>query len=137
MDEAEMRERVAAAQIARLATVGVDGRPHLVPICFALEGETLYSAVDGKPKRSQRLKRLENIRAHPEVSVLVDHYEDDWTRLWWVRLDGSAEVLEGGPERQPALDLLAAKYDQYRAEPPTGPVIVVRLERWGGWSSGG
>jgi PPOX class probable F420-dependent enzyme len=135
MDEAEMRERVAAAQIARLATVGVDGRPHLVPICFALEGDTLYSAVDEKPKRSKRLKRLENIRAHPEVSVLVDHYEEDWTRLWWVRLDGTARMGDEGPDGDHGLELLQAKYEQYRAEPLSGAVIVVHVERWRGWSS--
>lgn len=128
-----MRERVAAARVARLATVGSDGRPHLVPICFALEGDTLYSAVDEKPKRSRGLKRLENIRAHAQVSVLVDHYEEDWTRLWWVRLDGAAGVVEEGPERERGLELLRAKYEQYRAEPPTGAVIAVRIERWRGW----
>lgn len=78
-----MRERVAAARVGRLATLDAEGRPHLVPICFVLERETLYSAIDEKPKRSKRLKRLENIRRHPEVTVLVDHYEEDWTRLWW------------------------------------------------------
>lgn len=128
-----MRDRVAAARVARLATLGAGGRPHLVPICFALEGETLYSAVDAKPKRSRRLQRLENIRCRPEVTVLVDHYEEDWTRLWWVRLDGSARVLEEGSERQRALDLLRAKYEQYRAEPPAGPVIAVRIGVWRGW----
>jgi PPOX class probable F420-dependent enzyme len=133
MDQTEMRERVAAARVARLATLGADGRPHLVPICFALEGDTLYSAVDEKPKRSRRLRRLENIRRSPDVSVLVDHYDEDWTRLWWVRLDGRATVYEDGPERERGLELLAAKYEQYRAEPPTGPVIAVRIERWRGW----
>ena len=128
-----MRERVREARVGRLATVDEEGRPHLVPICFALEGETLYSAVDEKPKRSKRLKRLENIRRHPQVAVLVDHYEEDWTRLWWVRLDGTARVLEDGPEREHGLALLLARYDQYRAEPPTGPVIAVRIDRWRGW----
>jgi PPOX class probable F420-dependent enzyme len=135
MDPDEMRERVRDARVGRLATIGADGRPHLVPICFALEGEMLYSAVDEKPKRSRRLQRLENIRRRPEVSVLVDRYEEDWTRLWWVRLDGRAEVLEAGPQREHALALLAAKYGQYRAEPPTGAVIAVRIERWRGWAS--
>ena len=130
-----MRERVAAARVGRLATLGAEGRPHLAPICFALEGDTLYSAVDEKPKHSKRLKRLENIRHHPEVTVLVDHYEEDWTRLWWVRLDGVATVLEQGLERERALELLQAKYEQYRAEPPTGPVIAVRVARWRAWSS--
>ena len=128
-----MRERVKAARIGRLATVDERGRPHLVPICFALDGETLYSAVDEKPKRSKQLKRLENIRRRPEVTVLVDHYEEDWSRLWWVRLDGTATVVEEGPERERALELLGAKYHQYRTEPPTGPVIALRIGRWRGW----
>ena len=130
-----MRERVRDARVARLATVGVDGRPHLVPLCFALEGDVLYSAVDEKPKRSKRLKRLENIRANPAVTVLVDHYDENWTRLWWVRMDGTARVLDEGPERDRGLALLREKYEQYRAEPPTGVVIAVHVERWRGWSS--
>jgi PPOX class probable F420-dependent enzyme len=133
MNQEQMRERVESARVARLATVDAAGRPHLVPICFVLEGDTLYSGVDEKPKRSKRLKRLENIRRHPEVTVLVDHYEDDWSRLWWVRLDGSATVLEAGPEREHALELLRAKYEQYRAEPPTDAVIAIRIEAWRGW----
>jgi PPOX class probable F420-dependent enzyme len=132
----EMRERVRDARVARLATVGADGCPHLVPICFVLERDVLYSAVDEKPKRSRRLKRLENIRNHPDVAVLVDHYEEDWTRLWWVRLDGTASVLDEGPEREHALALLREKYEQYRSQPPTGPVIAVHVERWRAWSSG-
>jgi PPOX class probable F420-dependent enzyme len=135
MEAEEMRERVRDARVGRLATVGSDGRPHLVPVCFALEGDVLYSAVDEKPKRSKRLKRLENIRVRPDVTVLVDHYEEDWTRLWWVRLDGTARVLDEGAERKHALALLREKYGQYRAEPPTGPVIVVHVDRWRGWSS--
>jgi PPOX class probable F420-dependent enzyme len=133
MNQEQMRERVESARVARLATVDDAGRPHLVPICFALAGETLYSAVDEKPKRSKRLKRLDNIRRRPEISVLVDHYEGDWSRLWWVRLDGTATVLEAGPERDHALELLRAKYQQYRAEPPTGAVIAVRIGAWRGW----
>jgi PPOX class probable F420-dependent enzyme len=135
MDPAEMREWVREARVGRLATLGADGRPHLVPVCFALEEDTLYSAVDEKPKRSQRLRRLENIRRRPEVSVLVDYYEEDWTRLWWVRLDGTATVHEDGPERERGLELLGAKYEQYRAEPPMGPVIAVHVDRWRGWTS--
>ena len=88
-----IRERVERARVARLATVGADSRPHLVPICFVVEGSVLYSAVDRKPKRSANLKRIENVRANPEVTVLVDHYDDDWTQLWWVRLDGRARVV--------------------------------------------
>jgi PPOX class probable F420-dependent enzyme len=129
----EMRERVAAARVGRLATVDAEGRPHVVPICFALDGETLYSAVDEKPKRSRRLKRLANIRGNPRVSVIVDHYEEDWSRLWWVRVDGKAEVLEEAAELERALALLAAKYEQYRAEVPAGSAIAVRIETWRGW----
>ena len=128
-----MREKVARARVARLATIDESGRPHLVPICFVLDGETLYSAVDEKPKRSKRLKRLENIRRRADVSVIVDHYEEGWARLWWVRMDGTATVVEEGPEREHALELLGAKYHQYRAEPPTGPVIALRIGRWRGW----
>jgi PPOX class probable F420-dependent enzyme len=133
MEQAEMRERVAAARVGRLATLDAEGRPHLVPICFALDGDTLYSAVDEKPKRSRRLKRLANIRGNRRVSVLVDEYDDDWSRLWWVRVDGKAEVLEDGPELERALALLGAKYEQYRAAPPLGPAIVFHIEIWKGW----
>jgi PPOX class probable F420-dependent enzyme len=133
MNQKQMRERFEGARVGRLATVDEESRPHLVPICFALEGDILYSAVDEKPKRSKRLKRLENIRRHTKVTVLVDHYEEDWARLWWVRLDGTATILEEGPEREQALALLRAKYEQYRDESPTGPVIAVRIDRWRGW----
>jgi PPOX class probable F420-dependent enzyme len=135
MHEAKMRELVAAAQVARLATIGRDGRPHLVPISFALDGDVLYSAVDEKPKRSPRLQRLANVRTHPQVAVLVDHYEDDWTRLWWVRLRGAGRVVRGGPELEAALELLAEKYEQYREQPPGGPVLAITIEEWRGWSA--
>jgi PPOX class probable F420-dependent enzyme len=133
MDLPDMHRRVRKAQVGRLATIDAAGRPHLVPVCFALEGDTLYSAVDEKPKRSRRLKRLANIRRDPHVSVIVDHYEEDWSRLWWVRMDGKASVLDEGTEFERALALLRGKYEQYRAEPPTGPVIAVQIERWKGW----
>jgi PPOX class probable F420-dependent enzyme len=128
-------ENLEAARVARLATVDGQGRPHLVPICFALEGDVVYSAVDEKPKRSRALKRLENIRAHPGVAMLIDHYEEDWSRLWWVRLDGTARVVESGPEYEHALGLLLEKYDQYRAEPPRGPLIVIRVQSRRTWSA--
>ncbi|HYY03677.1 MAG TPA: TIGR03668 family PPOX class F420-dependent oxidoreductase [Gaiellaceae bacterium] len=124
---------VTAARVARLATTDPDGRPHLVPIVFALDGETLYSAVDRKPKRSRTLRRIENARARPDVTILVDHYEEDWQRLWWVRLRGRARVLDAGEEREHALALLAEKYEQYRAEPPDGPVLavdIVEVREW-------
>ena len=105
----------------------------MVPICFAFVGDTVYSAVDRKPKRSPRLKRLDNIRANPRVEVLVDHYEDDWSSLWWVRLRGRAFVVDDGEELERALEALAAKYRQYRVEPPPGPVLAVRLDEWRWW----
>jgi len=122
---------VAAVPVARLATVGRDGRPHVVPICFVLDGETLYTAVDEKPKRTRRLKRLENIEANPHVEVLIDHYEDDWSELWWVRLRGTARIVED-PR---AVDLLVAKYPQYAERRPEGPVIAVDVEERSEWTS--
>jgi PPOX class probable F420-dependent enzyme len=117
--------RLRAARVARLATTDPDGRPHLVPIVFALDGDTLYTAVDHKPKRSSQLRRIENARARPDVTILVDHYEEDWDRLWWIRLRGRARVLDYGEERERALALLQEKYPQYSAEPPDGTVLAV------------
>jgi PPOX class probable F420-dependent enzyme len=129
--------RLTAARIARLATTDPDGRPHLVPIVFALEGDTLYSAVDRKPKRSRRLRRIENARARPDVTILVDYYEEDWGRLWWIRLRGRARVLDQGEERERALILLSEKYPKYRAEPPEGPVLAVDVSEVREWTSSG
>jgi PPOX class probable F420-dependent enzyme len=119
------------APVARLATVGRDGRPHLVPICFVIEGDVLYTAVDEKPKRTRRLKRLANVEANPQVEVLIDHYDDDWSRLWWVRLRGRARIVED-PR---AVELLAAKYPQYRDRPPAGPVLAIEIEKRSQWTS--
>jgi PPOX class probable F420-dependent enzyme len=121
--------------VARLATIDPDGRPHLVPIVFAIEDETLYTAVDRKRKRSQRLRRIENARARPDVTVLVDHYEDDWARLWWIRLRGRARVLDRGEERDRALALLSEKYPQYRDQPPDGPVLAVDVAEVREWAA--
>jgi PPOX class probable F420-dependent enzyme len=121
--------------VARLATIDPDGRPHLVPIVFAIDGDTLYSAVDAKPKRSTKLRRIENARARPDVTILVDEYDDDWSRLWWIRLRGTARVLDEGEERERALDLLAAKYEQYCAERPQGPVLAVDVTELRTWSA--
>ena len=122
--------------MARLATIDPDGRPHLVPIVFALDGDTLYSAVDSKPKRSRTLRRIENARARLHVTLLVDHYEEDWRRLWWIRLRGHARVLADGAERERALTLLAEKYPQYRRAPPDGPVLAVDLDEIRTWTAG-
>jgi PPOX class probable F420-dependent enzyme len=137
MEEAELRRRVAEARVARLATIEADGRAHLVPICFAVEEERLYSAVDQKPKRSRDLRRLRNLRERPWATVLVDHYEEDWSRLWWARLRGPARILDGGDEARGALELLSGKYHQYRRDPPDGPVVAVDLVEWRSWSASG
>lgn len=131
----EMRRRVAKARVARLATVDPDGHPHLVPIVFALDGHTLYTAVDRKPKRTRRLQRLRNVEANPVACVLVDHYADDWTELWWVRVRGPARVVELPEEREGAVALLAEKYRQHREAPPDGPVLAMACEDWRGWSA--
>jgi len=126
-------QRLAAARVGRLATVTPDGRPHVVPVCFALHEKRIFTAVDAKPKASRALARLENVRATGRASLLVDHYEEDWTLLWWVRVDGAAEVLESDG----AIDALAAKYPQYRAERPPGPLIAIAPERWRSWVASG
>ena len=105
-----------------------------MPIVFALDGDTLYSAVDRKPKRSRTLRRIENARARPAVTILVDHYDEDWSQLWWIRLRGRARVLDAGAERERALELLAHKYPQYRDEPPDGPVLAVDVHETRAWS---
>ncbi|HVL81353.1 MAG TPA: TIGR03668 family PPOX class F420-dependent oxidoreductase [Actinomycetota bacterium] len=130
----ESRRRAGTARVARIATVGPDGSPHLVPICFALQAGTLYSSTDAKPKTTSNLRRLRNIERDPRVTVLVDHYEDDWTRLWWVRMDGEARVLHAGAERDVAIELLVARYPQYCEHPPQGVVVAVDVSRWTGWS---
>jgi PPOX class probable F420-dependent enzyme len=132
MGSEQARELFQTARVARLATVSTDGSPHLVPIVFAVDGSMIYTAVDHKPKRTTALRRLTNIAAEPRVSVLADHYADDWTQLWWVRADGQARVLESAPE---ALARLTERYSQYRSEPPPGPVIAIDVERWSGWSA--
>lgn len=134
MEDAEARRRAAAAPVARLATVDGAGRPRVQPCCFALDGDLVYTAIDYKPKRTTRLARLDHVRAHPAVSLVIDHYEDDWSALWWVRLDGSARVVEDGPPWEHAVEVLRAKYPQYQARPPTGPVIVIAVERLSSWA---
>jgi PPOX class probable F420-dependent enzyme len=134
-DPSVLRRRVSESRVARLATTDPDGRPHLVPIVFVLERETLYSAVDAKPKRSRALRRIENARARPDVTVLVDRYDEDWRRLWWVRLRGRARVLDRGAEAERALELLVEKYEQYREAAPGLPVLAIDVEEWRGWEA--
>jgi PPOX class probable F420-dependent enzyme len=150
VDEQEMRRRVAEARVARLATITSDGRPHLVPCCFALAPPTgsgsravVYSAVDAKPKSTLALRRLTNLRQEPRAALLVDHYSDDWSTLWWIRLDGDGRVLEAGPdhatpendvrEHEAAIALLAAKYPVYATDRPPGAVIAIDVVTWRAW----
>ncbi|GAA3799058.1 TIGR03668 family PPOX class F420-dependent oxidoreductase [Streptomyces phyllanthi] len=136
----EARRRFAAARVARLATVGPGGRPHLVPVVFAQHEGTIVTAVDHKPKRSHRLRRLHNIAAHPAVCLLADAYDENWDHLWWVRADGGARIVspdttveELREEYAAAIELLRRKYPQYASRPPDGPVIVVTVLHWSGW----
>jgi PPOX class probable F420-dependent enzyme len=126
---------MTSARRAVLATVSESGSPHLVPITFAVDADVIVTAVDQKPKRITDLTRLRNIRADPRVAVLADHYDDDWTTLWWVRADGRAEVLDLA-QHDGVVRLLAEKYAQYRDDPPQGPLVRVRVQRWSGWSAG-
>jgi PPOX class probable F420-dependent enzyme len=139
MTASEARARLAGARVARLATADPDGRPHVVPCTFALLGHaTIVSAVDHKPKRTTALKRLANIAANPRVAVLADHYSDDWQALWWARADGAARVVAPGDEpalRAAAVDALVSRYGQYRERPPEGPLVVIEVLRWSGWSA--
>ena len=125
--------RFATARVARLATVTPAGAPHLVPIVFALVGDVLYSAVDGKPKRTRKLARLANIAAEPRVSVLADHYDEDWSLLWWVRADGVGRIVD---ESVAGLRALTGRYPQYQESPPAGPFLEITVERWTAWVSG-
>jgi PPOX class probable F420-dependent enzyme len=135
MEAAEARDRFARSPVLRLATAGADGRPHVVPCTFAVDGAgRIVIGVDNKPKTSANLRRLRNIAENPRVSLLVDHYADDWTELWWARADGTAAVESAGAEHAEHWALLQARYPQYGAAVLGGPVIVVTVERWSGWA---
>ena len=128
----EARSRFAAARVARLATVSAAGVPHLVPVTFAVLGERVAFVVDDKPKSTTRLRRLDNIAARPAVCLLVDVYDDDWSRLWWVRADGVATVAAADGE---AVDALAARYPAYVERRPRGPVVSIAVAVWSGWAA--
>jgi PPOX class probable F420-dependent enzyme len=133
----DQQARFARARVARLATAGAD-QPHLVPVVFALVSGVVVIAVDHKPKTTTSLKRLRNIEANPRVSMLVDHYDDDWSLLWWVRMDGLGRVLPAqSDDGTTAIDALAGKYPQYVAARPAGPVIAIQPTRWASWSAAG
>ena len=126
----------AAARVGRLATVTAQGAPHVVPVVFALVDDVAYTAVDGKPKTTPRLQRLANVAASGRASLLVDEYRDDWSGLWWVRFDGSAQILAVDTDQgRIAVEALTDKYQQYVSQPPTGPVIAIRLTRWRWWQA--
>ena len=135
MGEFDPRASFGRSPVARLATVTPDDVPHLVPVVFALDhdAETLYTAVDAKPKRTQRLRRLANIENNPQASLLVDHYCEDWSQLWWVRVDGVATIHHHGERMQTGYRLLRAKYPQYQSVVLNGPVIAVAVRRWSSW----
>jgi PPOX class probable F420-dependent enzyme len=134
LPEGVARDRFASVPVVRLATADATGRPHLVVTTFAVDGDRVYTAVDAKPKDTRDLKRLRNIRANPRVAMLADHYEDDWTHLWWVRADGTAAVVADPAAMAGPIALLGDRYRQYRDDPPAGPVIAVTVQRWTGWS---
>ena len=135
LPEGEARARFAAVPVVRLGTADGQGRPHVVVVTFAVDGDMIYTAVDQKPKSGSTLRRLRNVGENPVVTMLADHYSDDWETLWWVRADGRAAILADQRQMAAPLRLLANRYWQYRQAPPTGPVIAVTVQRWSGWTS--
>ena len=130
-----MRRRFGAARVARLATVSADHRPHLVPVCFALVGDVVYTATDHKPKRGTPLRRHANVAATGRASLLVDEYGEDWSALWWVRADGPARIADEPAEVERAIGALTDRYPQYAGHPPHEPVLAVTVRTWSGWSA--
>jgi PPOX class probable F420-dependent enzyme len=133
--EQDARRRLAAARVGRLASIDVHGRPHVVPICFAVAGDRIFSAVDHKAKQTMALRRLDNLRREPAAQLIVDHYDDDWSLLWWVRISGAGQVIDDGAARDEALDLLASKYPQYRERRPAGSVLVIDITQITSWQA--
>lgn len=131
MTPEEARSRFAAARVARLATASASGVPHLVPVTFAVRGDQVVFAVDHKPKSSVALRRLRNIAENPAVCFLADGYAEDWSRLWWARADGHAQVLSPGAE---PVSWLVEKYEQYQARPPEHAVVLTEVHTWRGWT---
>lgn len=135
MAEFDAKQRFASSRVAMLATADADCVPHLVPVVFAVSANVIYTAVDAKRKSSQRLRRMANIEVNPAVSLLVDHYDDDWSKLWWVRADGTAEIHYSGEEMATAYFELRRKYGQYERVALNGPVIAIAVARWSGWQA--
>lgn len=134
LDSSTCRERLSAARSAYLATTGSDMAPHIVPVTFALLGDRIVIGIDRKPKTTTTLRRLRNIAENPRVTVLCDHYSDNWDQLWWVRADGTADVVDDGPAWHEGVAALIARYPQYSAAPPHGPLIRIATTRWTGWA---
>ena len=130
-------ERLAAARVGRLATVTAVGRPHVVPVCYAVAGTAVYITIDEKPKRRDvPLKRVRNILENPRFSFVVDRWDEDWTRLGWVMLRGAAEILDSGPEHDRAQALLRERYPQYRTMALAElPVLALRIASATGWGN--
>jgi PPOX class probable F420-dependent enzyme len=135
MTDFDAAESFAAAPVAVLATVDSESVPHVVPVVFAVSGGVVYTAVDAKRKTTRRLRRLANIAANPRVSMLVDHYDDDWSQLWWVRVDGLAEVHESGDQMAIGYAVLRQKYLQYERIALDGPVVTVDVQHWSSWQA--
>ena len=133
MDARTARRRLASARVGRLATVTAANRAHVVPCCFVLVADTVYSAIDAKPKSTLALRRLQNIESNGAASLLVDRYDEDWDRLWWVRVDGEGRTVATSVERDAAIDHLRAKYEQYRSVSVPGPVLAIDIEHWRMW----
>lgn len=131
----EQRRFLDHGRVGHLATADRSGAPHVIPVCYGMAGDTLYVTIDDKPKRHDRpLKRVRNIRENPQAAFIADHYDEDWRRLGWVMLRGTAEILESGPEHDSAQELLRARYPQYRAMDLAGlPVIALRIARATSW----
>jgi len=133
-----IRAKLDTARVARLATLDAGRMPHVVPICFACDGSVFYSAIDRKPKRvaPSRLVRLKNIRGTPQVALLVDQYDEDWTRLWYILVRGEAELVSASAEQESAIQRLRAKYPQYDKDmladdAPVLRITPVRITAWG------
>jgi PPOX class probable F420-dependent enzyme len=129
-------ELVRTARVGRLGLLDSDGRPRVLPVTFAESAGALYSAIDRKPKRTGEPARVRWLRERPHAALTVDEYDDDWSRLAWVQVLGEVHVEDVG-ERPDALDALAAKYPQYRAEPPPGPLLRLEPERAICWRAAG
>ena len=134
---ASQAQLLATARVGRLATSDAAGQPHVIPICYAFNGRVFYSVLDQKPKRVHltRLRRVRNIQANPQVALVVDHFDEDWGRLWYILVTGRAELLVDGDERVEAVRLLREKYRQYREmgvdENPVIKITPAKVAAWG------